>query len=133
MEGVRCASLLDSLPPRWPETLPLRTLALLVLMLLALALAACDSAPPTAGSVESGARLTPTPVPSATPISTPTPFPTAIPTPTATPTEGAEPSPTPRATTGPPMAQTSPETDREALVALYDATAARIGIATITG
>ena len=32
----------------------MRTLALLVLMLLALALAACDSAPPTAGSVESG-------------------------------------------------------------------------------
>ena len=36
--------------------------------------------------------------------------------------EGAEPSPTPRATTGPSMAQTSPETDREALVALYNAT-----------
>ena len=32
--------------------------------------------------------------------------------------EGAEPSPTPRAT----AAQTSPETDREALVALYNAT-----------
>ena len=128
MEGVRCASLLDSLLPRWPETLPLRTPALLVLMLLALALAACDSAPPTAGIVESGARLTPTPVPTATPISTPTPVPIVIPTstatpmPTATPTESTEPSPTPRATTGPPMAQTSPETDREALVALYHAT-----------
>ena len=96
----------------------MRTLALLVLMLLALALAACDSAPPTAGSVESGARLTPTPVPTATPIATPTPVPTAI----STPTEGIEPSPTPSATTGSPTAQTSPETDREALVALYNAT-----------
>ena len=37
-------------------------------------------------------------------------------------TEGAEPSPTPRATAVPPLAQTSPETDREALVALYNAT-----------
>ena len=56
-------------------------------------------------------------------------------------TEGAEPSPTPRATAEPtrqrvspistpqptarpPMAQTPPETDREALVALYNATGA---------
>ena len=37
-------------------------------------------------------------------------------------TESAEPSPTPRATAVPPMAQTSPETDREALIALYNAT-----------
>ena len=40
----------------------------------------------------------------------------------APPTESAEPSPTPRATAALPMAQTSPETDREALVALYNAT-----------
>ena len=45
------------------------------------------------------------------------------------PTESAEPSPTPRATAGPTtesaaptMVQTSAETDREALVALYNAT-----------
>ena len=44
-------------------------------MLLALALAACDSTPPTAGIVESDARITPTPVPAATPISTLTPIP----------------------------------------------------------
>ena len=37
-------------------------------------------------------------------------------------TESAEPSPTPKATARPPMAQTSPETDREALIALYNAT-----------
>ncbi len=37
-------------------------------------------------------------------------------------TEGAEPSPTPRATARPPLAQTSPETDRETLIALYNAT-----------
>ena len=37
-------------------------------------------------------------------------------------TESAEPSPTSRATTAAPIAQTSPETDREALIALYNAT-----------
>ena len=37
-------------------------------------------------------------------------------------TEGVESSPTPRVTAVPPMAQTSPETNREALVALYNAT-----------
>ena len=37
-------------------------------------------------------------------------------------TEGGESSPTPRATAGPLMAQTSPETDREALVTVYNAT-----------
>ena len=37
-------------------------------------------------------------------------------------TESAEPSPTPKATAVPPLAQTSPETDREALIALYNAT-----------
>ena len=37
-------------------------------------------------------------------------------------TEVAEPSPTLRATARPPLVQTSPETDREALVALYNAT-----------
>ena len=37
-------------------------------------------------------------------------------------TEVAEPSPTPKATARPPLAQTSPETDRAALVALYNAT-----------
>ena len=36
-------------------------------------------------------------------------------------TEGAEPSSTPRATARPPLAQTSPETDREVLVTLYNA------------
>ena len=40
----------------------------------------------------------------------------------ASPTASAEPSPTPRATAVPTMAQTSPETDRAALVALYNAT-----------
>ena len=40
-------------------------------------------------------------------------------------TEGAEPSPTPRATARPPMVQTSPETDREVLVAFYNATGGR--------
>ena len=37
-------------------------------------------------------------------------------------TEGGEPSPTPRANAKPPLAQTSPETDWEALVALYNST-----------
>ena len=37
-------------------------------------------------------------------------------------TENDEPPPTPTATARPPMAQTSPETDREALIALYNAT-----------
>ena len=37
-------------------------------------------------------------------------------------TESAEPSPTPRATAAPTMVQTSSETDREALIVLYDAT-----------
>ena len=37
-------------------------------------------------------------------------------------TEVAEPSPTLRATARPPLVQTSPETDREALIALYNAT-----------
>ena len=37
-------------------------------------------------------------------------------------TPSAEPSPTPRATARPPMAQTSAKTDREALIALYNAT-----------
>ena len=40
----------------------------------------------------------------------------------APPTASAEPSPTPKATAVPPLAQTSPETDRAALVALYNAT-----------
>ena len=37
-------------------------------------------------------------------------------------TESAEPSPTPKATAVPPLAQTSPETDRYALATLYNAT-----------
>ena len=37
-------------------------------------------------------------------------------------TPSAEPLPKPRATARPPLAETSPETDREALVALYNAT-----------
>ena len=37
-------------------------------------------------------------------------------------TASAEPSPTPAATAAPPMVQTSSETDREALVAFYNAT-----------
>ena len=37
-------------------------------------------------------------------------------------TESAEPSPTPKATARPPLAQTSPETDRYALATLYNAT-----------
>ena len=37
-------------------------------------------------------------------------------------TEGVEPSPTPKATAALPLAQTSPETDRETLVALFNAT-----------
>ena len=37
-------------------------------------------------------------------------------------TEVSEPSPTLRATARPPLVQTSPETDREALIALYNAT-----------
>ena len=55
----------------------------------------------------------------------PTPSVTAGPTPAgiATPTRPRViPMSTPRPTDGPPMAQTSPETDREALVALYNAT-----------
>ncbi|MYA51385.1 MAG: hypothetical protein F4Y25_11750, partial [Chloroflexi bacterium] len=43
------------------------------LALLALALAACSSAPPTVGVVETGARPTPTPTPTVTPTPAPTP------------------------------------------------------------
>ena len=86
----------------------------LVLTLIALALAACDSAPPTVGVAGTSARPTPTPTqiqtpsptsprtstattaPAPTPTLLPSPSPTYIPsaTPTATPT----PTPTPMAT-----------------------------------
>ena len=77
-----CAPMLHSRPPlngtsnpmlpsRPARSLrPLRTLALLALALFALTLAACESDPPTAAVVESGAS--PTPVPTATPEPTAT-------------------------------------------------------------
>ena len=73
----------------------MRTPALLALTLLALALAACDSAPPTVGVVQVEVRPTPTPTPTVTPTPTPTPVFLAAPTLTAMP------APTPIATLSP--------------------------------
>ncbi len=80
----------------------MRTLALPALTLLALVVAACDSAP-TIGVVDTGARPTPTPIPTATPIPRPTSTATSTPTPTATltPTPTFTPTPTPTATPTP--------------------------------
>ena len=67
----------------------LQTCTLLTLTSLALALAACESAPPTAAVVEATARPSPTPTRTATSIPAPsvmaTPTPAPIPTSTATP------------------------------------------------
>ena len=79
----------------------MRTPALLALTLLALALAACDSAPPTVGVVQVEVRPTPTPVATPTPTPAPTPTPTATPAPTATPTPSPTPTPPPTPTPTP--------------------------------
>ena len=47
--------------------------------------------------------------------------------------EPADGSSSERATAEPPLAHTSPETDREMLIAIYNATVARIGETEITG
>ena len=77
-------------------------LALVLTLISVIAIAACDSAPPTIGVVEITARSTPTPVATSTPLPTPTPTATATPTPTATPTltptPTSTPTPTPTAT-----------------------------------
>ena len=59
----------------------MQTHAALALPLLALAIVACDPAPPTVDVVESGARPTPTPEATAKPTAgpTPTPFPVPLP------------------------------------------------------
>ena len=84
----------------------------LILPLLLLACGGSDE--PTDGPTDgpSADRATGEPVSRASSGQT-----TTVPT-----TEGAEPSLTPMATARPPLAQTSPETDREVLVALYNAT-----------
>ena len=87
----------------------MRTPALLALTLLALALAACDSAPPTVGVVETGARPTPTPTETATPE--PTPTPTFTPTSTATPTPTPTPTPTDEQVAAAHLSQTIPWLD----------------------
>ena len=86
------------------ESLPLR-------LLLPLLLLACGGSDEPADGLSSE-RATDEPESRASSGQTP-PDPT---------TESAEPSPTPKATAVPPLAQTSPETDREALIALYNAT-----------
>ena len=69
---------------------PLRATQLSILVILALALTACESASPTVGLVESGARPTPTATPMATgPAGEPGP--TAAPTATAPPTPETQP------------------------------------------
>ena len=80
-------------------------LGLVLVMVLLASLLACGSEEPT-----------PTPSPTIEPTPTPAPTiePTATPSPTIEPTPMPTPSPTPETT--------STETDREALVALYNAT-----------
>ena len=75
-------------------------------------------------SCESDAPPTPAPRPSATPAPSPTLISTVAATPTsqATPVPSPTPSPTPIPTVTPAPPQPSAETDREALVALYNAT-----------
>ena len=71
------------------------------------------------------ATPTPTVTPTHTPTATPTPTATSTPTPTATPTHTPTATPTPTATSTPtPTATPTPsvQTDRAALVALYNAT-----------
>ena len=75
-------------------------------------------ATPVIEATPSRPQATPQPTSRATVAPTPTPTPRATVAPTPTPTPRATAAPT----AGPPMAQTSPETDREALVALYNAT-----------
>ena len=115
----------------------------LILPMLLLACSGSDeptSVPSTAAPTTERAEPSPTPVATVAPTptsaaeptkegagSSPTPMATVAPTPTST----AE--PTLAATAVPPQPQTSPETDREALVALYNATDGPNGIATITG
>ena len=78
----------------------MRTPALLVLMLLALALAACESSPTTSSGIPAP-RSTPTPIDTLTPIATPTPVPTPTPIHTPTPTPSPTPTPTPTFTPTP--------------------------------
>ena len=82
------------------------------------------TARPTTESAEPSptprATAEPSPTPRATAVPSPTPRATAEPSPT--PRATAVPSPTPRATAAPTTVQTSSETDRAALVALYNAT-----------
>ena len=94
-----------------------------------------DPAPTPAPQLASTNILTPTPYPTDTPAPTNTPEPTATPTatpyPTATPTPTNTPSPTPTPLSTPTAVPTTTselaatpirDTDREALVAIYDAT-----------
>ena len=94
-----------------------------------LAPATAEATPTAASPTPVPPTTEPTPMPTPVPPTTePTPMPTPVPpttepTPTSTP---ASPTPAPtqaiRPTAGPPLAQTSPETDQEALIALYNAT-----------
>ena len=80
----------------------MRTLALLILALLAVT-TACESAPPTVAGLDFGARPTPTPLLPPSPISTPTPVlaPTVTPQVTQTPTHPPTLTPTPLLTPAP--------------------------------
>ena len=93
----------------------------LVLTLIALALAACDSSPPTVGVVGTSARPTPAPTQIQTPSPTPPRTSTATPAPAPTPTLLPSPTPTyiPSATpTATPTPTPTPmATNREAVVA----------------
>ena len=85
-----------------------------VVLALALTVAACGSDEPSGVTGPGGTASTPTETP-ASPAQTPT-TPGSVDAPTATV------APRPTATTAPPAASGSADTDREALVALYNAT-----------
>ena len=89
-------------------------LSVVLALALTAALAACGSDEPSGVTGPGGTASTPTETP-ASPAQTPT-TPGAVDAPTATV------APRPTATTAPPAASGSAETDREALVALYNAT-----------
>ena len=95
----------------------------LVLTLIALALAACDSAPPTVGVAGTSARPTPAPTQTQTPSPTPPRTSIANPAPATTPTLTPLPSPTPThipsatPTATPTPTPTPMATGREAVVA----------------
>ena len=94
----------------------------MLLVLMAMVMGCTSEAPATSAPLET---ITPaptyTPLPTYTPYPTYTLVPTATPAPTPTPMPTATPEPTATATSAPPDTLTPAETDRAALIALYEA------------